>query len=135
MKVRHLIALAVLALATNRAYACLFATSTPPEGWYQWSSMLFAADVVDIARDGQKAADTITARVIETFKGPQAAGTGTLSVSVSNRYWTNCKVEKPAVGARVLVAMNANSEALLVPLSASFAERLRAYRIRGQGNN
>jgi hypothetical protein len=34
----------------------------------------------------------------------------------------------PAPGARVLVAMNANTDAMLVPLSASFSEQLRAYK-------
>lgn len=122
MKVRHLIAVAVLTLAAGRAYACLFATSTPPEGWYQWSSMLYAGDVAAVEKN------VVTVRVVETFKGPEAAGTGTLTVSLSSRYWTNCKVERPAPGARVLVAMNANSEAMLVPLSASFADKLRAYK-------
>jgi hypothetical protein len=126
MRVRPLIAVAVLLLATEGAYACLFATSTPPEGWYQWSSMLYAGDVAAVEKD------VITVRVVETFKGPEAAGTGTLTVSLSTRYWTNCKVEKPAVGARVLVAMNANSEAMLVSLSAGLAEALRAHRKRGQ---
>lgn len=130
MKVRHLIAITVLMLATTRAYACLFATSTPPEGWFEWASMLFAADVAEIAKDPQKPVDVITARVVETFKGPEAAGTGTLTVSLSSRYWTNCKVEKPALGARVLVAMNSNSEAMLVPLTASFAAKLRSYKAR-----
>jgi hypothetical protein len=51
-------------------------------------------------------------------------------VSLSSRYWTNCKVEKPAVGARVLVALNPNGDAMLVPLSASFAQQLRAYKPR-----
>jgi hypothetical protein len=124
MKVRHLLAVAVLLLATGRAYACLFATSTPPEGWYQWSSMLYAGDVAAVETN------VVTVRVVETFKGPQAAGTGTLTVSLSSRYWTNCKVDKPAVGARVLVAMNANSDAMLVPLTASFADKLRAYKAR-----
>ena len=130
MRVRHLIAIAVLALATGRAHACLFATSTPPEGWFQWASMLYAADVTGVGRDPQKPVDIVTARVVETFKGPQAAGAGTLTVSLSTRYWTNCKVEKPAVGARVLVAMNPNSEAMLVPLSATFAEKLRSHKAK-----
>jgi hypothetical protein len=41
----------------------------------------------------------------------------------------------PVTGARVLVAMNPNGDAMLVPLSASYAEQLRAHRIRGQGKN
>lgn len=118
----------VLLLAAGSAHACLFATSTPPEGWYQWASGLFAGEVTSLETDAQKAIDTVTARVVETFKGPEAAGTGTLTVSLSSRYWANCKVERPAIGTRVLVAMNASSEALLVPLSADFAQRLRAHK-------
>ena len=132
MQFRHLIAIAVLQLAAGAAHACLFATSTPPEGWYQWASVLFAADVTEIGRDDKRAVDVVTARVVETFKGPEVVGTGTLTVRLSNRYWVNCKVEMPAPGARVLVAMNANSDAMLVALSAAFADALRAYKKRGQ---
>jgi hypothetical protein len=121
--------LAALTLAVPTwAQGCLFATATAPEGWYQWSSMLYAADVTEVVKDPQKPVDVITARVVETFKGADAAGTGTLTVSLSTRYWTNCKVDRPALGARVLVAINPNSEAMLVPLSASYVERLRALR-------
>lgn len=107
------------------AHACLFATSTPPEGWFQWSSGLFAGDVTAIEKD------VVTVKVAETFKGPDATR-GTLTLNLSERYWSNCRVEKPAVGARVLAALNANGEAMLVPLSASYAEELRAYQKRGQ---
>ena len=124
----------VLQLVPGWAHACLFATSTPPEGWYQWSSGLFAGDVTAVEKDGEKPVDVLTVRVVETFKGPDAAH-GTLTVHISNRYWANCRVERPAAGARVLVAMNPNSDAMLVPLSARYAEQLRAYRIRGQGKN
>jgi hypothetical protein len=123
------LAIALLQWAPGSAYACLFAGSTPAEGWHQWSSMLYAADVVEIGKDPKKPLDVVTARVVETFKGPAANG-GTLTVSLSSRYWTNCKVQLPAVGARVLVAMNANSEAMLVPLSAGFAEQLRAKKAK-----
>ena len=128
MQFRHLIAIAVLQLAAGAAQACLFATSTPPEGWYRWASALFAADVTELGKDPHKPIDIITARVVETFKGPQAAGTGTLTVRLSDRYWINCKVERPATGTRVLVALNPNGEAMLVPLSASYAEKLRAFK-------
>ena len=117
----------VLQSVSAWAHACLFASSTPPEGWYQWSSGLFAGDVTAIDKDGQKPLDIITVRVVETFKGPDASH-GTLTLRISNRYWMNCRVEQPAAGARVLVAMNQNGDAMLVPLSASYAERLRAYR-------
>jgi hypothetical protein len=131
---RRLLAIAVLHLASGWAHACLFATSTPPQGWYEWSTALFAGDVTALEKDAQKPVDVVIVKVVETFKGPDAAR-GTLTVRLSSRYWSNCKVEMPAVGARVLVAMNANSEAMLVPLSASYAEQLRAHRIRGQGQN
>ncbi len=98
------------------------------EGWYQWSSQLFAADVTELSKDPQKPLDVVTARVVETFKGPKIEGTGTLTVSLSNRYWINCKVERPVAGARVLVALNPNGEAMLVPLSAGYAEKLRALK-------
>jgi hypothetical protein len=129
---RHAIAAAVLQLASSWAHACLFATSTPPEGWYQWASGLFAGDVTALEKDGQKPVDVITVRVVETFKGPDAAN-GTLTVRVPSRNWAACKIELPAAGARVLVAMNPNSEVMLVPLSTAYAEKLRA--IRGQGRN
>ena len=129
MRLGHPIAITVLFLASGWAHACLFATSTPPAGWFEWSSALFAGDVTAVEKDGQKPVDVITVRVAETFKGPDAAH-GTLTVRLSNRYWTNCKVERPAAGARVLVAMNANSDAMLVPLSASYAEQLRQLRVK-----
>lgn len=65
--------------------------------------------------------------VVETFKGPDASR-GTLTVYVPSRHWTACKLAVPAIGARVLVAMNPNSDAMLVPLTESYAERLRAHR-------
>ena len=125
-------AIAVLLPLTGGAHACLFATSTPPQGWYQWASALFAGDVTALEKDAQKPVDVITVRVVETFKGPDASN-GTLTVRVPSRNWAACKIEIPAAGARVLVAMNANSEVMLVPLSTAYAEKLRA--IRGQVRN
>ena len=119
--------LAVLLFAPTWAQACLFVGSTPPEGWYQWSERLFGGDVTALAKDESRPVDVITVRVVDTFKGPDAEG-GTLTVRVPSRNWTACKLELPAVGARVLVALNSNSEVQLVPLSAEYAERLRAYR-------
>ncbi len=83
-------------------------------------------------KDAQKPVDVITVRVVETFKGADATN-GTLTVRVPSRNWVACKIEVPAAGARVLVAMNSNSEVMLVPLSAAYAEKLRA--IRGQVRN
>ena len=115
----------VIALMTSgAAQACLFATRTPPEGWYQWSAALFAGDVASVEKDGDKPLDVITVRVVEAFKGPEAPN-ATLTVRIPTRYWTNCRLETPVPGARVLVAMNANSDVMLVPLSASYAEQLR----------
>jgi hypothetical protein len=123
----------LLQAASTWAHACLFATSTPPEGWYQWAAKgLFAGDVTALERDAHKPVDVITVRVVETFKGPDATN-GTLMVRIPSRNWAACKLEVPVAGARVLVAMNANSEVMLVPLSASYTEQLR--RIRGQGKN
>jgi|SRR5687768_5043316 len=133
MRMRHLIVIAVLSSASGWAQACLFATSTPPEGWYQWAAKgLFAGDVTAVEKDAQKPVDVITVRVVETFKGPDASN-GTLTVRVPSRNWAACKIDIPAAGARVLVAMNPNSEVMLVPLSTAYAEKLRA--IRGQVRN
>lgn len=123
------LALAILLLSGGAAHACLFATQTPPEGWYEWSSGLFAGDVTAVEKDAQKPIDVITVRVTETFKGPEGAN-ATLTVRISERHWTTCRTEKPSVGARVLVAMNANSDAMLVPLPAGFAEQLRSHKTR-----
>ena len=117
-----------LLLAANAAHACLFATTTPPEGWYRWASILVAADVTELGKEAAK--DVVTARVVETFKGPEGPE-GTITVSVPSRHWASCKLEVPAVGARVLVALNPNSDAMLVPLSAKLAEGLRAHKAKG----
>jgi hypothetical protein len=128
MRLRHPIAVAVLSLASGWAQACLFATSTPPEGWYEWAANgLFAGDVTAVGKDEAKPVDVITVRVVETFKGPDATN-GTLTVRVPSRNWNACKLEVPAAGARVLVALNANSEVMLVPLSAGYTEQLRKIR-------
>lgn len=118
----------ILFLAANPVHACLFATTTPPEGWYRWASILVAADVTELGKEAAK--DVVTARVVETFKGPEGPE-GTITVSVPSRHWTSCKLEVPAVGARVLVALNPNSDAMLVPLSAKLAEDLRAHKAKG----
>jgi hypothetical protein len=129
--VRVLLIVMLQALSAS-AHACLWATSTPPEGWYQWSASLYSGDVTALAKDAEKPVDVITVKVAETFKGPDATN-GTLTVRVPSRNWVACKLELPATGARVLVALNASSEVLLVPLSASYTEQLR--KIRGQGKN
>ena len=117
----------ILLLAANPARACLFATTTPPEGWYRWASILVAADVTQLGKEAAK--DVVTARVVETFKGPEGPE-GTITVSVPSRHWASCKLEIPAVGARVLVALNANSDAMLVPLTQKLADGLRAHKAK-----
>ena len=122
---RNLIILAALCLAPP-AQACLFARDAKPAEWLEWSSALFAADVTEVARDG--GVDHVSLRVVETFKGPAMADSARLQVPA--RLWTACRLERPAAGARVLVALNPNSDALLVPLSADYAGRLRAIKPR-----
>jgi hypothetical protein len=117
---RYLIALSSL-LFVLPAEACLFARDARPADWLSWSSALFAADVVEVAQDGQK--DRVTLRVVETFKGPALAETATLQVP--SRMWAACRLERPEVGARVLVALNPNGDALLVPLAAEYAQAVR----------
>ena len=127
MVFRRLLAIALLQLLTGGAHACLFATSTQPEGWYQWASGLFAGEVTAVEQHREKSIDVVTVRVVETFKGPDASR-GTLTVRVPSRHWASCRLEVPVAGASVLVAMNPNSDAMLVPLSVGFAEQLRAHK-------
>ena len=115
------LAIAALALLPVWAQACLFATSTSPQGWLQWSSQLFGGDVTSVEKN------TVTVRVAETFKGADASR-GTLTVRLSERYWVNCKVERPAPGARVLVGINPHGDAMLVPLAENYAAQLRIHK-------
>jgi hypothetical protein len=124
---RRLLAIAVLQLLTGAAHACLFATSTQPEGWYQWASGLFGGEVTGVEKDSQKPVDVITVRVVETFKGLDAVR-GTITVRIPSRHWASCRLELPVLGSHVLVAINPHNDAMLVPLSASYAERLRVHR-------
>jgi hypothetical protein len=120
---KHILAVAAL-LAAGCAQACLFARDAQPKDWLDWASVLLAADVSGI--DTDQATDTVRLEVRETFKGPPAARTATLRVP--SRLWAACRLERPAVGARVLVAINPASDALLVPLSEDYAGRLRALK-------
>ncbi len=119
---RHFLALAAL-LACGTAHACLFARDAQPKDWLEWASVLVAADVTAVEEDRPKGLDVVSLRVVETFKGPPMAQGATLQVP--SRMWAACRLERPAVGAHVLVAINPNSDALLVPLAADYAERLR----------
>jgi hypothetical protein len=122
----HFLAIGVLQLALGTAQACRFAQDAPPAQWFEWSSALFAADVTGVELDGQKSLDLISVRVTETFKGPDAAAAATLRVP--SRMWSSCYLERPAVGAHVLVALNPNGDTLLVPLTPAYGERLRQLR-------
>jgi len=116
----------VLGMLLGPAHACRFAQDAPPPQWFEWSSALFAADVTDIELDRQKSLDVISVRVTETFKGPQAAAAATLQVP--SRMWSSCYLERPDVGAHVLVALNPNGDTLVVPLTPDYRERLRRQR-------
>jgi hypothetical protein len=120
---RHILAFAALLLCLP-AKACLFARDAQPKDWLEWASVLLAADVTALAED--KGTDTVRLAVREAFKGPAAAETATLQVP--SRMWSSCRLERPAVGAHVLVAINPNGDALLVPLTEDYAGRLRSVK-------
>jgi hypothetical protein len=120
---RFLLALAALLLGTA-AQACLFARDARPRDWYEWAQALFAADVTSV--QNQNRTDVVALRVVETYKGPAGAATATLRMP--EQMWARCRLERPAVGARVLAALNPNGDALVVPLAATYADELRAAR-------
>jgi hypothetical protein len=119
--------LAVWQLAAGSAHACMFVKDVPPAQWYDWAAALFAGEVTRVEQDERKV-DVITVRVSETFKGPAGAAA---TLRVPSRMWTSCRMELPAVGAQVLVALNANNDTALVPLRADHAGALRARRTNG----
>jgi len=119
----RLLALMALQLLLGTAHACRFAQDAQPAQWYAWANSLFSAEVTSVEADAGKSADVISLRVVETFKGPAGAAAATLSVP--SRMWSSCRLERPAVGARVLVALNPNSDTLLVPLKPGYSELLR----------
>ncbi len=123
----RLLALLALQLAAGAAQACLFVKDIPPGQWYDWSSALFAGEVTGVEQDGRRV-DVITVRVTETFKGPRG---DVATLRVPSRMWTSCRMERPAVGARVLVAINPSQDSALVPLQADHAAALRARRTNG----
>lgn len=124
MKYRAL-AFVFLQILSPEAFACRFARDAQPAQWFEWSAALFAADVASVEADPKKPVDLIEVRVVETFKGPPGAGA---KLEVPSRMWASCLLERPRPGARVLVALNPNGDTLLVPLSASYADLLRAHR-------
>jgi hypothetical protein len=122
--VRRLLVIAALGLM-GPAHACMFAADTRPAEWYAWSSALFSGDVTSVEQDAQKSLDIVTVRVAEAFKGPQGS---MATLRVPQRFWTSCKLRRPALGDHVLVALNPHGDTLVVPLTASYTERLRALK-------
>ena len=121
---RAFAALALLALAVPAGATCLFARDSKPQDWYAWAQVLVAGDVTAVQQTQRT--DVISLRAVETFKGP--IGADILTLQVPNNLWEACKIERPAVGARVLGALNANNDGLVLPLSASYADQMRAAR-------
>jgi hypothetical protein len=121
---RAFAALALLAVAAPAGATCLFARDSKPQYWFDWAMVLVAADVTAIAQTPRT--DVISLRAVETFKGP--VGADIMTLQVPNNLWEACRLERPAVGERVLGALNANNDALVVPLSPSYADRMRAAR-------
>jgi hypothetical protein len=119
MRVFALCLLQFTALAAQAT--CMFARDTQPQDWYQWAEVLVAGDVVAIEPRGS--VDVVSLRVVETFKGP--AGVETATLEIPQKLWATCRIERPAAGAHVLGALNANNDALLVPLTESYATEMR----------
>jgi hypothetical protein len=121
-------AIVAFQLLLGNAHACRFAQDAPPEQWHEWSTSLFSADVMGLELDAQKSLDVISVRVVETFRGPEGAAAA--SLRVPSRMWSSCYLERPRIGARVLVALNPNGDTLVVPLTEAYRDRLR--RLRGK---
>jgi hypothetical protein len=123
----RLLALVAFQLALGPAHACLFVKDIPPGQWYGWASALFAGEVTHVAQEAGKV-DVITVRVTETFKGPRGE---VATLRVPSRMWGSCRMQLPAPGARVLVAINANNDSALVPFRPGDAAALRDQRTNG----
>lgn len=102
--------LAVLLATPALAHACLFLKDVPQDEWLRWSTALYAGEVIKVERHGQD--DVIEVRVTETFKGPEGS---VATVRMPSRMWASCRMARPALGARVLVAFHANGDAAIVP--------------------
>jgi hypothetical protein len=123
----RLFALCVLQFTVLAAHAtCMFARDSKPQDWYEWAAVLVAGDVAAVERRGS--IDVVSLRVIEAYKAP--AGVQTATLEIPQKLWSTCRIARPAVGERVLGALNANNDALLVPLTGPYAERLRAIKPR-----
>jgi len=124
MRVFALCVLQFTALAAQAT--CMFARDTKPQDWYQWAEVLVAGDVASVEARGS--VDLVSLHVVETFKGPGGVQTATLEIP--QKLWNTCRIERPLPGDRVLGALNANNDALLVPLDAAYTERLREIGVR-----
>ena len=123
----RLVALFLVLLMVPAAHAtCLFARDTKPQDWYAWAAVLIAAEVTNVEARGR--VDVVSLNVTETFKGP--AGVKTATLEVPNNLWATCRLARPAIGDHVLGAMNANHDALMVPLTDRYAEELRIVKPR-----
>jgi hypothetical protein len=119
MRVFLLLVLQFTALAVQAT--CMFARDSKPQDWYEWAQVLVAGDVVGVEQRGS--VDVVSLRVVETFKGP--AGVQTATLEIPQKLWATCRIERPAPGDHVLGALNANNDALLVPLNESYAAEMR----------
>ena len=119
--------IALLLLLAGSAQACLFVRDVKPAGWFEWSSGLFAGDVIKVEHDAPKALDILTVKIVETFKVPPG-DVATVMIPVHLR--KSCGMELPGEGARVLVALNAANDSMWLPLSENYAEQLRAHAAR-----
>jgi hypothetical protein len=118
----RLLALLLLQFTVLAAQAtCMFARDAKPQDWYEWASVLVAGDVASLESRGT--IDVVSLRVVEAYKGP--AGVQSATLEIPQKLWATCRIARPAIGERVLGALNANSDALLVPLTGDYAEKLR----------
>ncbi len=123
----RLFALCVLQFTVLAAQAtCMFARDTKPQDWYEWSSVLVAGDVAAVEQRGS--IDVVSLRVVEAYKGP--AGVQSATLEIPQKLWATCRITRPTVGEHVLGALNANSDALLVPLTDSYVEKLRLLKAK-----
>lgn len=123
----RLLALLVLQFMVLAAQAtCMFARDTKPQEWYEWATVLLAGDVATVEQRGS--IDVVSLRVVEAYKGPAGAQSATLEIP--RKLWAMCRIARPIVGDRVLGALNANNDALLVPLTGEYAEKLRRLKTK-----
>ena len=121
----RLLALCMLQFTVLAAHAmCMFARDAKPQDWFEWSTVLVAGDVAAVEQRGS--IDVVSLRVVEAYKAP--AGVQTATLEIPQKLWTTCRIARPAVGDHVLGALNANNDALLVPLTPAYADRLRAIK-------